>query len=100
MRGHHDIAIGNVFGSNLFNLMLVMPAAGIISPMAMPPEVFNRYFLSLASMTLILIAMVAFALNRAARNGVPALLSRRLGAILIAGYIGYYALLWPAIIGA
>ena len=41
MRGHHDIAIGNVFGSNLFNLMLVMPAAGIISPMAMSPEVFN-----------------------------------------------------------
>ena len=100
MRGHHDIAIGNVFGSNLFNLMLVMPAAGIISPMAMPEEVFSRDFLSLASMTLILIAMVAFALNRAARNGVPALLSRRLGAILIAGYIGYYALLWPAIIGA
>ena len=29
MRGHHDIAIGNIFGSNLFNLMLVMPAAGI-----------------------------------------------------------------------
>ncbi len=100
MRGHHDIAIGNIFGSNLFNLMLVMPAAGIISPMAMAPEVFNRDFISLALMTLMLIAMVAFALNKASRTGLPALLSRRLGVILIACYLGYYGVLWPAIIGA
>ncbi len=99
MRGHHDIAIGNVFGSNLFNLMLVMPAAGIISPMAISPEVFNRDFISLAIMTLLLMAMVALALNKAARNGMPAVLSRYLGVILMAGYIGYYVVLWPAIIG-
>jgi len=100
MRGHHDIAIGNIFGSNLFNLMLVMPAAGIISPMAMSPEVFTRDYISLALMTLMLIAMVAFALNKASRTGLPAVLSRRLGVILIAAYIGYYAVLWPAIVGA
>jgi cation:H+ antiporter len=100
MRGHHDIAIGNIFGSNLFNLMLVMPAAGIISPMALSPEVFNRDFVSLELMTVLLIAMVAFALNKASRKGGPALLSRRLGVILIGGYIGYYVVLWPAIIGA
>jgi cation:H+ antiporter len=64
MRGHHDIAIGNIFGSNLFNLMLVMPAAGIISPMALSPEVFNRDFVSLGLMTVLLIAMVAFALHK------------------------------------
>ena len=100
MRGHHDIAIGNIFGSNLFNLMLVMPAAGIISPMAMSPEVFNRDFISLALMTLLLFVMVALALNKASRTGLPALLSRRLGVILIACYIGYYGVLWPAIVGA
>jgi cation:H+ antiporter len=99
MRGHHDIAIGNVFGSNLFNLMLVMPAAGIISPMMISPMVFNRDFASLAIMTLLLIAMVALALNKARRNGLPAVLSRYLGAILVAGYIGYYVVLWPAIVG-
>ena len=100
MRGHHDIAIGNIFGSNLFNLMLVMPAAGIISPMAISPEVFSRDFTSLAIMTLLLVAMVALALRKAARSGLPAVLSRYLGVILIAGYIGYYAVLWPAIVGA
>ena len=100
MRGHHDIAIGNIFGSNLFNLMLVMPAAGIISPMAISPEVFSRDFTSLAIMTLLLVAMVALALRKAARSGLPAVLSRYLGVILIAGYIGYYAVLWPAIVVA
>ena len=47
-----------------------------------------------------MIAMVAFALNKASRTGLPALLSRRLGVILIASYIGYYVVLWPAIVGA
>ena len=42
LRGHHDIAIGNVFGSNLFNIMLVMTSAGAISPIALSPEVFSR----------------------------------------------------------
>jgi cation:H+ antiporter len=39
------------------------------------------------------------ALNKARRNGLPAVLSRYLGAILVAGYIGYYVVLWPAIVG-
>ena len=68
--------------------------------MAMSPEVFTRDYISLALMTLMLIAMVAFALNKASRTGLPAVLSRRLGVILIAAYIGYYAVLWPAIVGA
>ena len=31
LRGHHDIAVGNIIGSNLFNLLLVMGSAGAIS---------------------------------------------------------------------
>lgn len=100
LRGHHDIAIGNVFGSNLFNLMLVMSSAGIISPMAMSPEVYSRDYFSLAAMTVLLIAMVAFALRRAAGSGSPARLSRRFGLVLIGSYVFYYVLLWPAIVGA
>lgn len=99
LRGHHDIAIGNVFGSNLFNLMLVMSSAGVISPMAMSPEVYSRDYLSLAAMTVLLIAMVAFALRRAAGSGSSARLSRGFGLVLISGYAFYYVLLWPAIVG-
>jgi cation:H+ antiporter len=100
LRGHHDIAIGNVFGSNLFNLMLVMTSAGAISPIVLTPEVFSRDFLSLSVMTILLVAMVAFALYRGAKSGAPARLSRRFGLILVSGYGLYYVLLWPYVANA
>mgnify|MGYP001580312734 FL=1 len=100
LRGHHDIAIGNVFGSNLFNLMLVMTSAGAISPIALTPEVFSRDFISLAAMTLLLVAMVAYALFKGAKSGAPARLSRRFGFILVSGYGLYYVLLWPYVVNS
>ncbi|MDG1818606.1 MAG: calcium/sodium antiporter [Porticoccaceae bacterium] len=100
LRGHHDIAIGNVFGSNLFNIMLVMTSAGAIAPIALTPEVFSRDFLSLSVMTILLVAMVAFALYRGAKSGKPAKLSRRFGFILVGGYGLYYLILWPYVVNA
>ena len=43
LRGHHDIALGNIFGSNLFNILLVMTTAGAISPMTLPNSVCLLY---------------------------------------------------------
>ncbi|MDG1164514.1 MAG: calcium/sodium antiporter [Porticoccaceae bacterium] len=97
IRGHHDIALGNVFGSNLFNLMLVMTSAGAISPMTLNSEVFSRDFASMALMTILMIALVALALHQ---NPQKARISRTLGLILLAGYGFYYVLLWPAITAA
>ena len=95
LRGHHDIALGNVFGSNLFNLMLVMTSAGAISPMALNAEVFSRDFASMAFMTVLMIALVALALRQ---NPQRAHLSRTMGLLLLVGYGFYYVLLWPAIV--
>jgi len=95
LRGHHDIALGNVFGSNLFNLMLVMTSAGAISPMALNAEVFSRDFASMAFMTVLMIALVALALRQ---NPQRARLSRTMGLLLLVGYGFYYVLLWPAIV--
>lgn len=42
-KGEHDIAIGNVVGSNMFNLLAVVGIAGVISPMpSMSPEILIR----------------------------------------------------------
>lgn len=41
-KGEHDIAFGNVLGSNLFNTLAVVGIAGVIHPMAVPPEVLYR----------------------------------------------------------
>jgi cation:H+ antiporter len=40
-KGEHDIALGNVLGSNLFNTLAVVGIAGMIQPMTVGPEVFN-----------------------------------------------------------
>ena len=92
LRGHHDIALGNVFGSNLFNLMLVMTSAGAIAPIAVGSEVFYRDFLAMATMTVLMVVLAAIALR--SRSGT---ISKAMGLLLLAGYAYYYTLLWPAI---
>jgi len=41
-KGEHDIAIGNVLGSNLFNTLAVAGIAAAIRPTAVPPELLWR----------------------------------------------------------
>ncbi len=41
-RGEHDIAVGNVLGSNLFNTLAVVGVAGVIHPLAVPPGILYR----------------------------------------------------------
>ncbi len=89
LRGHHDIAVGNVFGSNLFNLMAVLPIAGVIAPLELGAEVFSRDYLVLAGLTLALFLAVAIA----RRPGNPGkVISRGSGLALVACYCGYW--LW------
>lgn len=97
-RGHHDIAIGNIFGSNLFNLLLVMTAAGMISPIALSSDVFTRDYLALATMTLLLVAIVAFALLKGRGKPGGAFVSRVIGVVLLSAYCSYYIVLWPSMV--
>ena len=51
-KGEHDIALGNILGSNLFNTLAVVGIAGTISPMAVAPEVFYRDIAVMSALTL------------------------------------------------
>ena len=95
-RGHHDIALGNIFGSNLFNILLVMTTAGIISPISLSSDVFTRNYVALASMTLLLVAIVAFAILKGSKKSGGAFISRIIGIILLSAYCSYYIILWPS----
>jgi cation:H+ antiporter len=85
-KGEHDIALGNVLGSNLFNTMAVVGIAGTIHPMAVGPEVFNRDMLVMAALTLSL-----FIIGYGIRG--PGRVNRWEGALLVACYLGYTAYL-------
>ncbi len=81
-RGEHDIALGNVMGSNLFNTLAVVGIAGAIHPMAVGPEVFSRDLMVMAGLTL---ALYVFG------HGFydPGRINRYEGAALLVGYVGY-----------
>ncbi|NHA13975.1 calcium/sodium antiporter [Thioalkalivibrio sp. XN279] len=85
-KGEHDIALGNILGSNLFNTLAVVGIAGTIHPLAVGPEVFNRDILVMASLTL---ALFLIGYGFRGRGGI----NRPAGALLLAAYIGYTAYL-------
>ncbi len=83
-RGEHDIALGNVLGSNLFNTLAVVGIAGAIRPLAAGPEVFDRDIMVMAALTLSLFVF-GYGLRR------PGRINRVEGALLVACYAGYTA---------
>jgi len=91
-RGEHDIALGNVLGSNLFNTLAVVGIAGAIHPMDVGPEVFNRDIMVMAALTLSL-----FVIGYGFRG--PGRINRVEGAVLLACYVGYTAYLISTSLG-
>lgn len=91
LRGHHDIAVGNIIGSNLFNLLLVMGAAGAISPIALDNQVFSRDYMAMALLTLLMLLFMVYAVQKS--NG-RAELPKIAGLVFLVAYCLYYVLLW------
>ena len=83
-RREHDIALGNVLGSNLFNTLAVVGIAGTIHPLAVPPEVLTRDMAVMTGLTLLL-----FLFGYGFRGPGLGRINRFEGAILLAVYIGY-----------
>lgn len=81
-KGEHDIALGNVLGSNLFNTLAVVGIAGTIHPMSVEPEVLSRDILVMGALTVSL-----FFIGYGFRG--PGRINRFKGGALLACYIGY-----------
>ncbi|MCK9279573.1 MAG: calcium/sodium antiporter [Melioribacteraceae bacterium] len=53
-KGEHEIALGNILGSNLFNTLAVVGIAGAITPINVTPETLSRDIVIMAGLTLFL----------------------------------------------
>jgi len=91
-RGEHDIALGNILGSNLFNTLAVVGIAGLVSPLHAQPEVFSRDILVMLVLTLSL-----FAMGWGFRG--PGRINRVEGGALLACYAAYTAWLIRSVFG-
>jgi len=56
LRGHTDVAIGNVIGSNLFNIMFVGGGVAAITPLAVPQQLQNFDLWVMMVATVVLLA--------------------------------------------
>lgn len=90
LKNEHDIAIGNVLGSNMFNLLAVLGMPGLIHPGATPPELLNRDF-----PIMILLTVGLFAVSYGFKK--PGQVTRIEGAVLLVGYLGYLGLLYHSL---
>ncbi|MES9935297.1 MAG: calcium/sodium antiporter [Sedimenticola sp.] len=57
LKNEHDIAIGNVLGSNMYNLLAVLAMPGLIAPGAFSPEALDRDMVIMIGLTLALFVM-------------------------------------------
>jgi len=57
LKGEYGLAIGNIVGSNIFNLLAVIGVAATISPVALAPSVLSLHVFVMVAFTLILFAM-------------------------------------------
>ena len=82
LKGEYGLAIGNIVGSNIFNLLAVIGIAAAITPSALAPSVLSLHIFVMVAFTLVLFAMTYDYDGKAE-------LSRIEGAALLAAFIAY-----------
>ncbi len=81
-KGEHDLALGNVIGSNIFNTLTVVGIAGAIHPMTVAAEVLYRDWSLMAALTMALFVM-GYGFKRQGR------INRFEGALLLSVFVAY-----------
>ena len=87
LKNEPDIAIGNVIGSNMFNLLAVLGIPGIISPSVVDPAVLSRDMPIMVALTVALMIM-AYGFHGKGH------INRLQASLLLAAYAGYQTLLY------
>lgn len=82
LKGEDDLALGNIIGSNIFNLLAVLGMPGLIAPGLLDPDVFNRDMWVMLGLTLLLFL---FSFDLIGKRKI----SRTNGALFVACFIGY-----------
>jgi cation:H+ antiporter len=81
-KGEHDMAIGNVVGSNLFNTLAVVGLAGTIRPFSLDSEVLHR---DVPVMSFLTLSLFLIGWGRKGKGRI----NRFEGAFLLSCFIGY-----------
>jgi cation:H+ antiporter len=81
-RRHSDVAVGNILGAGIYNLLMIMGLVGVVTPIPIPAQILAFDLWMMIGVTA---ALLAFLLLRGG-------LSRPVGALFLAGFVAYTAL--------
>ncbi|MDP6652789.1 MAG: calcium/sodium antiporter [Gammaproteobacteria bacterium] len=87
LKGHHDLAIGNIVGSNILNLLAVLPFPGLFSAGPIESSLLNRDYV----MVLLLTVLLAFFCYRGIKQ--HKMIGRLSGVIFLLIYCGWFTLM-------
>jgi len=83
-KGHTDIGIGNIVGSNIYNILMIMGVASVITGIAVTPGIFTDYLVMIGFAVVLVAFLRSGIIPRPAGIGL---------AIAYAAYLGYTLLL-------
>ena len=97
LRGHSEIAVGNVIGSNLFNLLAVMAIPGLIEPELLDSDILPRDYSTMAAMTLLLALTIFLGRYRKTTVAGHSYIGRSAGTLFVGIYALYYYWLYQTL---
>jgi cation:H+ antiporter len=86
LRRQTDVAIGNILGSNVYNVLGIGGVTALIAPTAIPAEI-----VAFDNLVMLAVSVVLMAIMYTGRR-----VTRGEGALLLAGYGAYVFWIWPA----
>ncbi len=87
LKNEHDIAIGNVVGSNLFNTLGVLAIPGILAPSTLETGIIER------EMPVVFLLTIALFVMAYGFKG-PGRINRLEGGLLLLAFCGYQVLIY------
>jgi cation:H+ antiporter len=85
IRRQPDVALGNVLGSNIYNILGILGVTSLVSPTIVPTEIARFDSLVMVAVSAVLLVFAWTGLR----------IGRREGAALLAGYAAYVWAIWP-----
>lgn len=83
-KGEHDLALGNIIGSNIFNTLAVVGLATVLAPMQVDPKLLTRDIGTMLALTILLLIM-CFSFKRHQQGKI----TRTEGGVLLSCFVGY-----------
>ena len=86
VKGHEGMAIGNILGSNLFNILLIPGVVGLLRPLSV-----SNYLAGSVIPAMLILTLLAIVLTRRK-------MSKKEGVLLLMGYLTFSVLFLPGLI--